>query len=68
MHTNTETASVTLTFKIGAWFFHATHRLDMQNTSAKLYAVHSYCPNTKFGHTDGQMDIWTMRPKDSSGA
>ena len=28
---------MTLTFEIGAWFFRATHCLDMPNTSAKLY-------------------------------
>ena len=31
-HTNTETASVTLTFEIGARFFRATIRLHMNST------------------------------------
>ena len=29
MQINTKTASVTLTFEIGAWFFLVTHHLDM---------------------------------------
>ena len=37
MHISTKNASVTLTFEIRAWFFCATHHLDMANTSAKLY-------------------------------
>ena len=37
MQINTETASVTLTYEIGMWFFLATHLLDMQNSCAKLF-------------------------------
>ena len=37
MHINNQAKSVTLTFKMGAWFFQATHNLDMLNTCAKLF-------------------------------
>ena len=38
-HTKTETASVNLTFEIGAWFFLATHRIFLVDTSGKDVAV-----------------------------
>ena len=63
MHINNETASVTLTSEIGAWFFLVTCPLDMQNTSAKLYGNHfmqykvmSWTQKNSDTQTDGQMD------------
>ena len=49
--------------EIGTWFFHATHHLDIPNTSAKLYGnplmqykVMAQTKKTRDAQTDGQMD------------
>ena len=54
----TETASVTLTFVIGVWFFHVTQGLDILNTSAKLYQnpFMQYKGMARTQKTDGQTD------------
>ena len=69
MHINTETASVTLTFEIGALFYSATRR---RRKWKYIHAVQSYGPDTKkLGRTDGRTDgrcDFNMPPKDPTGA
>ena len=55
MHINTETATVTVTFEIGAWFFRATRRLDSPSMHKRITDRTWMVP---FLHLNCLCDLW----------